>query len=143
MWFFHKSTFFYLKAIINNDKIEYVRKGGESMDGKSKEIYSELYAFLDSIDEERKNKIPEDLRELIKSKKDENYLPKYPKGAPLEKLKMKKETKDMINLLNFNYWCENEKERKELMEQIANGKRNEKSKSTAFDKIKNIFKKKS
>ena len=43
-----------------------------SMDSKSKEIYSELSAFLDSIDEERRNKIPEDLRELINSKKDDN-----------------------------------------------------------------------
>ena len=62
-----------------------------SMDSKSQEIYSELSAFLDSIDEERRNKIPEDLRELINSKKDNNYTPKYPKGTPLEKLKMKKE----------------------------------------------------
>ena len=31
------------------------------MDGKSKEIYSELSAFLDSIDEERRNKIKKDL----------------------------------------------------------------------------------
>jgi len=54
------------------------------MDSKSKEIYSELNAFLDSIDEERRNKIPADLRELINSKKDNNYTPKYPKGTPLE-----------------------------------------------------------
>ena len=60
-----------------------------SMDSKSQEIYSELSAFLDSIDEERRNKIPEDLRELINSKKDNNYTPKYPKGTPLEKLKKK------------------------------------------------------
>ena len=114
-----------------------------SMDSKSQEIYSELSAFLDSIDEERRNKIPEDLRELINSKKDDNYTPKYAKGTPLEKLKMKKETKDMVNLLNFNYWCENEQQRKELMERIANGKKNEGAKVNAFDKIKNIFKKKS
>ena len=113
------------------------------MEGKSKEIYSELDAFLESIDEERKNKIPRDLRELIKSKKDDNYTPKYPKGAPLEKLKMKKETVDMINLLNFNYWCEGEKERKDLLDRIANRKKEEKLKYTAFDKLKNIFKKKS
>ena len=112
------------------------------MDGKSKEIYSELSAFLDSIDEERRNKIPEDLRELINSKKDDTYTPKYTKGTPLEKLKMKKETKDMINLLNFNYLCENEKQRKELMEEIANGKKNEATKNNAFNKIINIFKKK-
>lgn len=112
------------------------------MDGKSKEIYSELSAFLDSIDEERRNKIPEDLRELINNKKDDTYTPKYTKGTPLEKLKMKKETKDMINLLNFNYWCENEKQRKELMEEIANGKKNEATKNNAFNKIINIFKKK-
>lgn len=112
------------------------------MEGKSKEIYSELDAFLESIDEERKNKIPRDLRELIKSKKDDNYTPKYPKGAPLEKLKMKKETRDMINLLNFNYWCENAKERKELMEEIATGKKPVKVKNTPFEKLKNIFRKK-
>ena len=47
------------------------------MDGKSKEIYSELSAFLDSIDEERRNKIPEDLRELINSKKDDNILKEH------------------------------------------------------------------
>ena len=113
------------------------------MDSKSKEIYSELSAFLDSIDEERQNKIPKDLRELIKNKKDDNYIPKYPKGTPLEKLKMKKETKDMINLLNFNYWCENEQQRKELMEQIAERNKNEGTKINALDKLKNIFKKKS
>ena len=43
------------------------------MDKKSKEIYSELDAFLNCIDESKRNKIPEDLRELIKSKKDETY----------------------------------------------------------------------
>ena len=44
------------------------------MDSKSQEIYSELSAFLDSIDEERRNKIPEDLRELINSKKDSDAI---------------------------------------------------------------------
>lgn len=131
-----------MKEAKNNDKIKLLVKGGISMDGKSKEIYSELSAFLDSIDEERRNKIPEDLRELINSKKDDTYTPKYTKGTPLEKLKMKKETKDMINLLNFNYWCENEKQRKELMEEIANGKKNEATRNNAFNKIINIFKKK-
>ena len=58
-----------MKEAKNNDKIKLLVKGGISMDGKSKEIYSELSAFLDSIDEERRNKIPEDLRELINSKK--------------------------------------------------------------------------
>ena len=132
-----------MKAEQNNDKIKMLEKEEVSMDSKSKEIYSELSAFLDSIDEERQNKIPKDLRELIKNKKDDNYIPKYPKGTPLEKLKMKKETKDMINLLNFNYWCENEQQRKELMEQIAERNKNEGTKINALDKLKNIFKKKS
>ena len=132
-----------MKAEQNNDKIKMLEKEEVSMDSKSKEIYSELSAFLDSIDEERQNKIPKDLRELINNKKDDNYIPKYPKGTPLEKLKMKKETKDMINLLNFNYWCENEQQRKELMEQIAERNKNEGTKINALDKLKNIFKKKS
>lgn len=113
------------------------------MDKKSKEIYSELDAFLNCIDESKRNKIPEDLRELIKSKKDENYNPQYPKGASVDKIKIKKETVDMINLLNFNYWCEGEKERKDLLDRIANRKKEEKLRYTAFDKLKNIFKKKS
>lgn len=36
----------------------------------------------------------------------------------------------------------NEKQRKELMEEIANGKKNEATKNNAFNKIINIFKKK-
>ena len=72
-----------MKDNIKNDKMKTLEKEEVSMDSKSQEIYSELSAFLDSIDEERRNKIPEDLRELINSKKDNNYTPKYPKGTPL------------------------------------------------------------
>lgn len=112
------------------------------MDKKSKEIYSELDAYLKCIDKSKRDKIPADLLELIKSKKDDNYNPQYPKEASIEKIKIKKETVDMINLLNFNYWCNSEKDRKDLLDKIANRKKEEKLKYSAFDKIKNIFKKK-
>ena len=43
-----------MKDNIKNDKMKTLEKEEVSMDSKSQEIYSELSAFLDSIDEEMK-----------------------------------------------------------------------------------------
>lgn len=109
------------------------------MDEKKAMVYSEVDAFLNAVDEEKRNRIPEDLRKMIKSKKDKKYNPRYNAATPLNKLKMLKESRDMINLLNFNYWCESEQARKKLKEEIANSEKE--TKENLWDKIKNIFKK--
>ena len=78
------------------------------------EVFSEVDAFLDIIDEEYKNKIPIKLRNLFKEHKDKDYHPVYHANIPIEEQNIKKEAIAMIGLLHLNYWCETEEEKNKL-----------------------------
>ena len=84
----------------------------------ARQAYSEIDAFLNLIDEESRNKIPEKLRDFFKREKDANYIKEINPNIPvkiipeevLEKNKVKisdveiisKETVDTSTLVKFN-----------------------------------------
>ena len=109
---------------------------------KSK-VFSEVDAFLDIIDEEYKNKIPEKLRNLYKENKDKSYTPVYDASIPIEKQSIRKETIAMIALLHLNYWCDTEDEKKELRNLfLENEKKYKKIKNEKYNPdnlFKNVF----
>jgi len=82
----------------------------------TKEAYSEILAFLEIIDEEYVDKIPNKLIEIFKKEKSNSYFPKYSLEIPIEEQKFKKETRELIALLYLNYWYETQEDKKELEE---------------------------
>ena len=76
-----------------------------------RKVYSEINAFLNVIDTEAVNKIPEEIREVFRKKKDDEYEASIDIEKMIEEEKLQEKTYDIIAALNLKYWCENEEER--------------------------------
>lgn len=80
-----------------------------------KEAYSEIDEFLNLLDEEDRNKVPEYLRKFFKDNKDLEYVKEIKKDIPIKEQNLKEETLALIALLNLKYWCDDEEERQRLI----------------------------
>ena len=86
------------------------------MSDKTKKVYSEVYAFLNIISEEDRNKVPKKLKEMIEEEREKEYTPSYTFEIPIEEQEISDEAIAMIALLHLNYWCEDENEKERLNE---------------------------
>ena len=82
----------------------------------TRQAYSEVDEFLGLISNEHRNKIPKKLREFFREEKDTNYIKGINPNVPIKNQKLKEETLGIIALLNLQYWCEDENEKKRLKE---------------------------
>lgn len=80
----------------------------------TRQAYTEVDTFIELLDDYNKNKIPVKLREFFKKEKDDNYVKEINPEIPIKYQNLKKETLDLIALLNLQYWCEDETQKKEL-----------------------------
>ena len=85
----------------------------------TRQAYSEVDEFLELISNENRNKIPKKLREFFKEEKDINYIKGINPDVPIKNQKLKEETLGIIALLNLQYWCEDENEKRRLKEVYA------------------------
>ena len=85
----------------------------------TRQAYSEVDEFLGLISNEHRNKIPKKLREFFREEKDTNYIKGINPNVPIKNQKLKEETLGIIALLNLQYWCEDENEKKRLKEVYA------------------------
>ena len=81
---------------------------------KTRQAYSEVDEFLELLSEEHKNEIPKKLREFFKKEKDQEYFKNIDKYIPIKDQNLKEETLAIIALLNLQYWCKDEEEKKRL-----------------------------
>ncbi len=86
------------------------------MSDKTKKVYSEVYAFLNIVSEEDRNKIPKKLKEMIEEEREKEYTPSYTFEIPIGEQEISDEAIAMIALLHLNYWCEDENEKERLNE---------------------------
>ena len=108
----------------------------------TRQAYSEVDEFLGLISNEHRNKIPKKLREFFREEKDTNYIKGINPNVPIKNQKLKEETLGIIALLNWQYWCEDENEKKRLKEVYAkNEKRYQEYLQVQFNPNE-IFKKK-
>ena len=80
----------------------------------TKQAYSEIDTFLNLLSEEKRNEIPQKLRDLFKEEKDKDYIKEINANIPIKEQNLKEETLSIIALLNLQYWCEDEKEKQRL-----------------------------
>lgn len=86
---------------------------------KTRQAYSEVDEFLKLLSEEKRNEIPKKLRKLFREEKDEKYFKNIDKNVPIKDQNLKEETLAVIALLNLQYWCKDEEEKKRLREIYA------------------------
>lgn len=80
----------------------------------TRQAYSEVDEFLGLISDENRNKIPKKLIEFFKEEKDINYIKGINPNVPIKNQQLKEETLGIIALLNLQYFCEDENEKKRL-----------------------------
>lgn len=85
-----------------------------------KEAYVELNMILPLLDDELVNKIPDNIKKIFETEKDDEYRPHIDINKPLDEQKLKRETIILLTMLNLYYWCENETEKQELIQLLSN-----------------------
>ena len=84
------------------------------MENELAQAYSEVYEILKYIPITYLNKIPKDVVNIFKNKRDKNYKVKINPSIPLEDQKLHRKTLVLLSVLNLDYWCEPE-EREEIL----------------------------
>ncbi len=79
-------------------------------------IYSEVYAVLQMLGNKYIEKVPHGLMEIVETRRDITYNPKYINSEELENQGISRESLSMIALIHLNYWCDSEVEKSELKE---------------------------
>lgn len=81
-------------------------------------IMSEVLDVLNRFDEEDIKKIPKKLIECLKENSDKNYINNIDYTKPIKELKLHDETIYILDMICFNYWCENDLQKKEFLYQL-------------------------
>ena len=81
---------------------------------KTRQAYAEIDSFLELLNEEQKNQVPQKLREFFKREKAQEYKKIIYPDIPIKDQNFSKETLGLIALLNLEYWCKDEQEKQRL-----------------------------
>lgn len=99
--------------------------------------YSEVYTILSLMNQKYVDMIPDKIKLVIEREMDINYKPKINPDIPLINQKLNKRTYTILAMLNFNYWCETQEQKKRLIKQYKkNDVINEKIKAKNFSSSK-------
>lgn len=77
--------------------------------------YTEVYSILNFVDEYYVSKISSKFIEYMYHKKDDSYIPNIDMSIPLEEQQLQEDTVNILAMLKYNYWCETEQEKQELV----------------------------
>ena len=87
-------------------------------EGIDKTNLAELLWYFEGIRDEDLAKIPEEIMDYIQREADENYICSFDYMLPLSELEISNQTKKLILNICYNYWCETEEQREEIIETI-------------------------
>ena len=80
-----------------------------------KEAYVEVLEVLKHMEQKYVEKIPKKLIELLKNNASKEYKFSLDKNIPFEEQKLKNSTINILAMLNYNYWCEDEEHKRYLL----------------------------
>lgn len=107
-----------------------------------KMAYCEVDIILEQMEEEYVNKVPSELRKLFKEQKRMDYSPEIKADVPLADQNLMRKTIAILAMLNLNYWCEDEKEKQDLIQMYAENDRKREDELREKYNPDNLFKKK-
>ena len=84
------------------------------VEAKTQEVFSEVYAFLEIVGDQYRNKLPKELIQIFETQKSKTYNPQYDPNIEIYKQNLKKGTLAIIAILDLNYWCETEEEKQKI-----------------------------
>ena len=79
--------------------------------------------ILELLEDEYVNRIPAQVREFFKKEKNKEYILNIRSDIGLDGQKIKAETISLLTLLQINYLCDSEEERKEILKELQENDR--------------------
>ncbi len=107
-----------------------------------KMAYCEVDIILGQMEEEYVNKVPSELRKLFKEQKRMDYSPEIKADVPLADQNLMRKTIAILAMLNLNYWCEDEKEKQDLIQMYSENDKKREAELREKYNPDNLFKKK-
>lgn len=101
--------------------------------------YSEIFEILSLMEEEDKEKVPQEVRDFFEEQRMKEYKPKIRTDIPLTEQNLRRETVVLLTILVINYWCDSEEEKQSFIDELE---KNEKIKKELQEKYNpdNLFK---
>ena len=101
--------------------------------------YSEIYEILNLMEDEDKERVPQEVRDFFEEQRMKEYKPKIRTDIPLTEQNLKRETVVLLTILVINYWCDSEEEKQSFIDELG---KNEKIKMKLQEKYNpdNLFK---
>ena len=101
--------------------------------------YSEIYEILNLMEDEDKERVPQEVRDFFEEQRMKEYKPNIRTDIPLTEQNLKRETVVLLTILVINYWCDSEEEKQLFIDELE---KNEKIKKELQEKYNpdNLFK---
>lgn len=101
--------------------------------------YSEVYEILNLMEDEDKEKVPQEVSDFFEEQRMKEYKPKIRTDIPLTEQNLRRETVVLLTILVINYWCDSEEEKQLFIDELE---KNEKMKMELQEKYNpdNLFK---
>jgi len=87
----------------------------EQMKKERKEAYVEVLEVLKHMESKYVEKVPIKLREFLMKSASKEYKFTLDKTIPFEEQELKETTINILAMINYNYWCEDEEHKRYLL----------------------------
>lgn len=112
------------------------------MENSLSKAYAEVLLILSYMEQKYADMIPKKLLELFNEEKDQNYQPDINPKISLAEQNLQRKTLALLAMLNLNYWCKDENEKKELLKMYAENDKKIEAEMRERYNPDNLFKKK-
>lgn len=112
------------------------------MENSLSKAYAEVLLILAYMEQKYIEMIPKKLLELFNEEKDKNYQPNINPNVSLAEQNLQRKTLALLAMLNLNYWCKDENEKKELLKMYSENDKKIKAEMRERYNPDNLFKKK-
>ena len=112
------------------------------MENSLSKAYAEVLLILSYMEQKYIDMIPKKLLELFNEEKDKNYQPNINPNVSLAEQNLQRKTLALLAMLNLNYWCKDENEKKELLKMYSENDKKIEAEMRERYNPDNLFKKK-
>ena len=111
------------------------------MENNLSKVYTEVLLILSYMEQTYVDIIPKKLLELFNEKKDKNYQPNINPNVSLKEQNLQRKTLALLAMLNLNYWCKDENEKKEMLKKYFENDEKKEIEMRKIYNVDNLFKK--
>lgn len=86
---------------------------------KNANAMAEFVYYLKGIRQEDINKIPQKLLQYLKENASKEYKCDFDYNKPLNELNLLEETRGIIGMICYNYWCVDEIQKKKYLDKLS------------------------